>query len=151
MSMQKYLLTSAVFLAMSSSSFAAIDMKVGQEKFDKYCNVCHSKAMSAVMKSPTVHSPDKWMPFIKQAVLESDKQKTTECSKLTMGKTDTQTLTINDTEVSGLSLDEKACYLLPNAKAGVMKGTAVMPPKGTCMDCSDDDLLSAIAFMNKEV
>lgn len=31
----------------------------------------------------------------------------------------------------------------------VTKGLNAMPPKGTCMNCSDDELHSAIAFMSK--
>lgn len=141
---------SALSVLFSSNCFADIDLKVGEEKVEKFCKVCHSKAMSAVMKSPTMHAPDKWLPFIKEAVLEADKLKTTECSKLTAGKKETAALKLTDKEVGALSLKEKACYMLPNAKAGIIKGAAVMPPKGTCAECSDNDLLSAIAFMNKE-
>ncbi len=31
--------------------------------------------------------------------------------------------------------------------AVAIKGKAAMPPKGTCMDCSDDDLKAAIQYM----
>jgi cytochrome c5 len=31
----------------------------------------------------------------------------------------------------------------------VQKGLNAMPPKGTCMNCSDDELHAAIAFMSK--
>ena len=31
--------------------------------------------------------------------------------------------------------------------ATAIKGKGAMPPKGTCMDCSDDDLKAAIQYM----
>ena len=33
--------------------------------------------------------------------------------------------------------------------ASVMKGLNAMPPKGTCMNCSDEELHATIAFMSK--
>jgi cytochrome c5 len=32
-----------------------------------------------------------------------------------------------------------------------LKGEKAMPPKGTCMTCSDDELKSAIEFMRKKL
>lgn len=144
------LLSLLSMIALTQTGFAGMDFTVGKAKFDKHCTVCHSKAMAKVMKSPEAHVPEKWHPFIKDAVLDSAKLKTTNCSKLTSGKKDTSKLSLSDKDLSGLTLQEKACYLLPNAKAGHTRGAAVMPPKGTCMDCSDDELLSAIGFMNKK-
>ncbi len=148
--MTKKILSFCSLICLAVGVHAAVDLKKGEEKYEKHCKVCHSPQMSAALHSPTVHDSSKWMPFIKKAVLESTKNKSTDCAALTKGTKDSEKLTPSDADLAKLSVEEKACYLLPKAITGVQEGAKVMPPKGTCMDCTNDELLSAIAFMNKE-
>ncbi len=67
---------------------------------------------------------------------------------------DTKCFTCHATGVAGApKLGDKAAWA-PRIAAGdaammeiVMKGKGAMPPKGTCMDCSDDDLKGAVKYM----
>jgi len=67
---------------------------------------------------------------------------------------DTKCFTCHATGVAGApKLGDKAAWA-PRIAAGdtammeiVMKGKGAMPPKGTCMDCSDEDLKGAVKYM----
>lgn len=144
--MNAKLLISALCLAVNLIGYAA-DNKIGQERYQKHCHVCHSEQMSPAMKSPTVHQVDKWDPYVKSAILLASDNKTQNCSSLTEKTDDSKTLTIENKQINQLSAQQKACYLLPLAKKGVINGSAVMPPMGTCMDCSDEQLQQAIVYM----
>ena len=139
-----------VFGFLFSSLTLASDTETGKAKYDKHCQVCHSEKMSPLMKSPTVHKSDKWLPFVKNSILEATENKTTECSGLTKDVKDSKEIKLTDEQIGKLSNEQKACYLLPIAKKGVMSGGVVMPPKGTCTDCTDEQLTSAISFMLSE-
>lgn len=134
-----------VFNAYTVNVFAADDttkVSVGEERFKKTCVTCHSSSMAKMMKAPQVHTAD-WLKFTHDAVLDSAKLKTTNCSALTKNSADPSKLSVSDDEVKTLSSSEKACYLLPIAKSGKLG----MPPSGTCTDCSDDELTETIKFM----
>lgn len=67
---------------------------------------------------------------------------------------DTKCFTCHATGVAGApKFGDKAAWA-PRIAAGdaammeiVMKGKGAMPPKGTCMDCSDEDLKGAVKYM----
>ena len=67
---------------------------------------------------------------------------------------DTKCLACHNTGVAGApKLGDKAAWE-PRIATGMdamlavaIKGKGAMPPKGTCMDCSDDELKAAIQYM----
>ena len=67
---------------------------------------------------------------------------------------DTKCFTCHNTAVAGApKLGDKAAWE-PRIATGMdamlataVKGKGAMPPKGACMDCSDDDLKAAIQYM----
>ncbi len=67
---------------------------------------------------------------------------------------DTKCFTCHNTGVAGApKLGDKASWA-PRIATGeaammeiVMKGKGAMPPKGTCMDCSDADLKATVDYM----
>ena len=67
---------------------------------------------------------------------------------------DTKCFACHNTGVAGApKLGDKAAWE-PRIASGMdamlaiaVKGKGAMPPKGTCMDCSDDDLKAAIQYM----
>ncbi len=67
---------------------------------------------------------------------------------------DTKCFTCHNTGVAGSpKLGDKAAWE-PRIATGMdallatsIKGKGGMPPRGTCMDCSDEDLMAAIQYM----
>jgi len=99
----------------------------GKEVFDNYCTTCHSPAMAPMFNAPPAQDAGAW----------------------DVRKKDAFDRAVNkNSSISKSSGEEKYEHivneLLSTAKEGTPKG---MPPKGTCMDCSDDELKSVIVFM----
>lgn len=108
--------------------FSNLYCSAGKQIFDTYCVTCHSLSMSAVFNSPAVHDIEKW-----------EIRKTDALNRFVIK---------NNIDVSTLSNEDKYKYiikeLLDTAISGTNKG---MPAKGTCSNCTDIELISAIEFM----
>jgi len=86
--------------SQSASTAKATVVDIGQQRYEKYCHVCHETGLAG---APKLGDKSDWAPRIAEGM---------------------------DT------LFEHA-----------LKGYKAMPPKGTCMDCSDDELKKAIEYM----
>lgn len=111
------------FMFFSSSLFAS-----GKDIFDRFCTACHSPSMAPMFNSPPAHDLDAWNARKSDAFNRAVEQ---------------------NASIKGAVGSEKDNYsiseLLQSALNGTDKG---MPPKGTCNDCTEDDLVSAIKFMS---
>ena len=96
--------------------------------FDRYCTVCHSPSMAPMFGSPAAHDLDAWNERKDDAFLRAIER---------------------DSSLKGLTggaKDEVAIKsLVLSAIDGTDKG---MPPMGTCMDCTEDQLTATIKFMS---
>ncbi len=102
--------------------------KSAEETYGKYCSTCHSPNMAAMFKAPVVHDQSAWQER-KDLALNRAIEK-------------------NGSVKSAGAAEQKEAMLmefLNVAKVGTAKG---MPPKGTCMECTDEDLKAAIDFMS---
>lgn len=142
-----YSMLTMTLLTTNVASAQNATNQAGQAIYKKYCSICHSKGMAPMIKAPMTQNPDAWKKFLIAAIQEATKNKTIDCSSLTKSVSDTNELSPTDDHVQKLTSTEKACYLLPIAKTGKATNGAVMPPMGTCIDCKDSDLQSAIEFM----
>ena len=119
MKVRYFSLFSLFFLMCFSSSLFA---NPGKDIFDRFCTTCHTPAMAPMFNSPAAHDIDAWEVRKDDAfsrAVEKD---------------------------SSLSKDEVSINeLVKSAIHGTDKG---MPPKGTCADCTDDELKSVIEFMS---
>jgi cytochrome c5 len=97
----------------------------GKEIFDRYCTVCHSPAMAPMFGAPAAQDLSAW----------------NERKKLAYDRAVEKGSVLSDKSKEWNSINE----LLETAKVGTDKG---MPPKGTCSDCTDDNLRSIIEFMS---
>ncbi|HIH2762605.1 MAG TPA: c-type cytochrome [Candidatus Azoamicus sp. MARI] len=112
------------FIFVSASLFA----NNGKDIFDRFCTACHSPSMSPMFGSPALHDVAAWDERKNNAF---DRAVENEPSlKSAVGK-----------QKEEISLKE----LVNSAISGTDKG---MPPKGTCNDCTDDDLKTVIKFMS---
>ncbi|MCX7117912.1 MAG: c-type cytochrome [Legionellales bacterium] len=112
-------------LSIFCASFSASAEKTGEEVFKSTCIACHTAGMS---KAPSAHQWDNWTPFI----------------GIVLSKNNQPNATLDVKKI-----DDYATQLLPYAKEGksLMPEKGVMPPKGTCVSCSDAELKAAIVFM----
>jgi len=100
----------------------------GKDIFDRFCTACHSPSMAPMFNSPAAHDVDAWN------VRKSD----------AFNRAVENNSSIKN--ASGSEKDEHSINeLLNSAINGTEKG---MPPRGTCNDCTDDDLKSVIKFMS---
>ncbi len=99
----------------------------GSEIYNNYCITCHSPQMSEIFSSPTVHDQKAWGER-KKAAFDKVMEK------------DNNIINLSEIEKDNVILN----FLLASATNGTDNG---MPPKGTCMECTDEDLKSAILFM----
>ncbi|HIH2762920.1 MAG TPA: c-type cytochrome [Candidatus Azoamicus sp.] len=106
----------------------SLSAESGKEIFDRYCTVCHSPAMAPMFGAPAAHDLNSWNDRKKMAFERAIEK---------------------NSSIANESGDKKESYsmneLLETAKMGTDKG---MPPKGTCSDCTDDELTSVIKFMS---
>ncbi len=98
----------------------------GKDIFDRYCTVCHSPAMAPMFGAPAAHDLNAWNERKENAFKRS-------------GVSESK----NKADIEKASITE----LVNSANMGTDKG---MPPKGTCSDCTDDDLRSVIEFMSSK-
>lgn len=104
----------------------SVSAETGKDIFDRYCTVCHSPSMAQMFAAPAAHDLNAWndrkeMAF-NRAVSNDSSIK-------------------NSSEKDNYSMNE----LVKSAIAGTDKG---MPPKGTCNDCTDEEIKSVIKFMS---
>lgn len=112
------------FVFISTSLFA----NSGKDIFDRFCTACHSPSMSPIFGSPALHDVSAWNERKDNAfniAVEADAS-----LKSAVGQ-----------QKEEISLKQ----LVKSAISGTDKG---MPPKGTCNDCTDDDLKTVIKFMS---
>lgn len=116
-----------LIISLLLTSFSVI-ANPAKDIFDRYCTVCHSPSMAPMFGSPAAHDIQAW----------------NERKQIAFDRVVEQ----NSSAVN-LSNDEKNSYIIQNlvdsAKNGTDKG---MPPMGTCMECSDNDLKLVIEFMS---
>ena len=116
-------------LGIFMNFFGIVSAKTGKEIFTNYCNTCHSPTMASMFGAPPAHDQNAWE--IRKSLAF---QRAMEKSKF------------ND---SDSVLKEQKIYeaLLNTAKEGTVKG---MPPKGTCINCTDTELLDAIKYLSSK-
>lgn len=118
-----------IFIVAFLMSFSSLSMaNSGKDIFNQYCMACHSPSMASLFNSPAAHNLEAWNER-KELAFERAIEKNKNIKDL------------KGIEKENKSLDE----LLISAINGTEKG---MPPKGTCSDCTDEELKSAIKFMN---
>jgi len=99
----------------------------GEAIYKQYCVTCHAPLIAPALGAPEVHSSKAWEPRIHLAfniALEENQ----DLANATTAK----------------KQDAVIAQLVKTAKEGV---APAMPIKGTCMECTDDDLAAAIRFM----
>ena len=104
-----------------------LSARTGKEIFTNFCNTCHSPSMAAMFNAPAAHDKSIWdsrKELAFQRALQKNK--------------------FNDSD-SSLKEQKILEALLSTAKEGTPKG---MPPKGTCSNCTDDELLDAIKYLS---
>ncbi len=121
----KTIIKNIMFITIALTTTALIANN-GKDIFDRYCTVCHSPAMAPMFGSPAAHNIDAWNERKEIA--------------FNLIKENLNIEQITEQEKQILILNK----LLLSAKNGTENG---MPPMGTCMDCSDEDLKNAIIFM----
>lgn len=107
-------------------SFTAVSAT--NSTFENYCKVCHDPSMAPMFNAPAAHNREAW-----------DQRKSDAFSRALSKNSSLKNL--SESEKYECIINE----LLATAKEGTAKG---MPPKGTCMDCTDDELKSAIKFIS---
>lgn len=118
-----------IFIVAFLMSFSSLSMaNSGKDIFNQYCMACHSPSMASLFNSPAAHNLEAWNER-KELAFERAIEKNKNIKDL------------KGIEKENKSLDE----LLISAINGTEKG---MPPKGTCSDCTDEELKSAIKFMS---
>jgi len=122
----RYFSVFSLFLLMcfSSSLFA----NPGKDIFDRFCTACHTPAMAPMFNSPAAHDIDAWTVRKDDAFSKAVEK-------------DSSVSNVSAAEKDEISINE----LVKSAINGTDKG---MPPKGTCTDCTDDELKSVIEFMS---
>lgn len=117
-----YMFFLCLFFSFSASA------ESGKEIFDRYCFVCHSASMAPMFGAPAAHDLNAWNERKEMAFNRA---------------------VVSDSTIKDVAGDKKDFYsvneLLKTANNGTDKG---MPPKGTCNDCTDDDLKSVIKYMS---
>lgn len=101
--------------------------KTGEEIYNTYCTTCHSPKMAVMFQAPPFKDVVKWgerKDLHWEVLLEKDSSLKNVSSK------DKEKIIVD--------------ALLASAIAGTSKG---MPPRGTCMDCSDEEIRNTIIFL----
>lgn len=110
------------------SLFKFVYAQSGKDVFNNYCTTCHSVSMAVMFNAPPVHDKAAW-DIRKNDAFDRAVSKNSSI-KSSFGE-----------DKQGYIIDE----LVSTAIMGTAKG---MPPKGTCMECSEDDLRDVIKFMS---
>lgn len=120
----KFILSS-LFLFFSFSLYAD-----GKNTFDRYCTACHSPSMAPMFSSPAAHDKNAW----------------------DMRKNDALKRAISkNPSVRGASGNLREEFILEELVLSAVTGTDNgMPPKGTCNDCTEDQIKAAIIYMSNE-
>lgn len=120
----KFILGS-LFLMFSFSVFAD-----GKNIFDRYCTACHSPSMAPMFLSPAAHDKSAWDIRKSNALEEAIKK---------------------NPAVRGAVGNQKENFILEELILSAVNGTDNgMPPKGTCNDCTTEQIKSAIIYMSSE-
>jgi len=114
-----------VFCVLFSSQLFA---DTGKDIFDRFCTVCHAPSMATMFNSPAAHDVNAWNERKENAF---NMAVAVDSSKKNLSGAEKESFSINE--------------LVKSAISGTDKG---MPPKGTCSDCTDDELKSVIKFMS---
>lgn len=118
-------ITILFLLLIASFSFA----KTGKEIFDSYCTTCHSPSMAAMFNAPAAHNKDAWATRKNDAFTRAVQK---------------------NSSVKNSTGSEKEEYILNELLSTAINGTVKgMPPKGTCMECTDEELKSVIRFLSE--
>lgn len=114
-----------VFVLLFASPLFA---ESGKDIFERFCTVCHSPSMASMFNSPAAHDLSAWNERKEDAFVRAVENDSSKKS------------------ISGIEKDECSINeLVQSAVNGTDKG---MPPKGTCSECTEDDLKSVIKFMS---
>lgn len=120
-----------IFLGFFLFFSFSLSAETGKDIFDRYCTVCHSPSMASMFGAPAAHDLNAWTErkenAFKRAVADNGNINSA-----------------SEVEKKMHALNE----LVKTAIAGTDKG---MPPKGTCTDCTDDELRIVIEFMSAKV
>ena len=116
-----------IVIALSGITFNVYS-KEGKEIFDNYCTTCHSTSMASMFNAPAVHDLNAWSLRKEDAFKRAVEKNAS----------------IKDNEKKEENIINE---LLNTAINGTAKG---MPPKGTCFECTDDELKAAIKFMSSK-
>ena len=118
-----------VFLALFACS-SGLAFSATNSTFEAYCKICHDKSMAAMFGAPAAHDMLAW-----------DLRKADAFGRAVSKNGSIKNSIGND------KYEHIINELLLTAKEGTPKG---MPPRGTCIDCSDDELRAAIRFISSE-
>lgn len=98
----------------------------GEDVYKSYCITCHSPQMSKVFQAPTAHSND----WVLRKGIHWD------------------LIVEKNFSFATAAADVKEKIIIDSLLESAIKGTPKgMPPRGVCMDCSNEELRSAIIFM----
>lgn len=112
-----------LFLFVPTICFAE---KTGEDIYKSFCITCHSPQMAKIFQAPAAHSDD-WV-IRKLFHLNS--------------------LSLKDSSIKLKDNSVKENLIIDSLVLSATKGTPNgMPPKGTCTDCSADELRNAILYM----
>jgi len=102
----------------------------GKEVFDNFCTTCHSPSMAPMFNAPGAQDSSAW----------------------TVRKNDAFDRAVSkNSSISSTTGDEKYEHIINELLSVATEGTSKgMPPKGTCADCTDDELKSVIKFMSSD-
>lgn len=101
--------------------------KSEKEIFGSYCTTCHSPAMAPMFNAPAAHDMNAWNVRKNDAFNRAVEKKSS---------------------IKGAIGNEKEEYILNELLTTAINGTVKgMPPKGTCMDCTDEELKTVIKFI----
>ncbi len=117
-----------IFVLFLLLFFSISYAKSGKEIFDNYCTICHSPAMASMFNAPAAHDINMW-----------NVRKNDAFNRAIVKKSSIKSVTGSEKEEYILN------ELLTTAINGTVKG---MPPKGTCMECTDEELKSVIKFIS---
>ncbi len=118
----KFLISSIIVFLFFTLSFS----RSGEDIYKSFCITCHSPQTAKLFQAPAAHSDD-W-------ILRKD--------------THLKLLENVSNKALGGNFDVLEAAIINSLAESAIKGTIKgMPPKGTCMDCTKEDLKSVIIFM----
>lgn len=102
--------------------------KSAEEIYKIYCQTCHSPQNARMFSAPALKNLTQW----------------SERKNLHWGAA-----LAKDSSLNNIKEEEKDVIIIDSLVASATKGTAKgMPPKGTCGDCSVEDLKNVIIYMS---